>query len=258
MNAFTDTDVDARRPPRLRRLAPVAGLLVLSSASAELLSGYQVFDPLDTLGALGFFAALYGTVAVLIREIARRAGRGWPTILLLGAAFGLIQAGLIDQSLFNPGYLDNDDPAWAQAWREERQATLLPLLGLSASQLLGFVSGHVIWSFAAPIAVVEALVPDWADRPWLGRSGMAVMVVLYVLAARFVVIDHISTKHFVAAPTQLIGTAAVVAALAVAALTLPRRTARASSPRQAPRPWLVGLAPDPPGTTQHPKPRGRQ
>lgn len=70
------------------------------------------------LASLGIFIPLYGTVAVLIREITRRTGRGWPTILLLGAAFGLIQAGLIDQSLFNPGYLDNDDPTWAQAWRQ--------------------------------------------------------------------------------------------------------------------------------------------
>lgn len=62
------------------------------------------------LGYLGIFIPLYGTVAVLIREITRRTGRGWPTILLLGAAFGLIQAGLIDQSLFNPGYLDTTTP----------------------------------------------------------------------------------------------------------------------------------------------------
>ena len=28
--------------------------------------------------------------------------------------------------------LDNDDPTWAQAWRQERQATLIPGLGISA------------------------------------------------------------------------------------------------------------------------------
>jgi hypothetical protein len=113
---------------------------------------------------------LYGTVAVLIREITRRTGRGWPTILLLGAAFGLIQAGLIDQSLFNPGYLDNDDPTWAQAWREERLATLIPGLGISATHL-GFVAGFMIMTIAAPIAVVEAFVPDRANRPcWDGSA----------------------------------------------------------------------------------------
>ena len=133
---------DRRLPLLLGGLAPVVGLLVLSPIAAEYLSGYQVFNPLVLLGYLGIFIPLYGTVAVLIREITRRTRRGWPTILLLGAAFGLIQAGLIDQSLFNPGYLDNDDPTCAQAWREEREATLIPGLGISASHL-GFVAGFM-------------------------------------------------------------------------------------------------------------------
>jgi hypothetical protein len=224
---------------RLRRLAPVAGLWVLSPVCAEYLSGYQAENPLVLLGWLWTFGPLYGGVAVLVRETTRRAGRGWPTILMLGAAVGLIQAGVIDQSLFNPGYLDNADPTWAQAWRQERLATLVPPLGVSAHHLLGFVTGHMIMTIAAPIAVIEACVPHRADRPWLGWIGMAVMVVLYALAASYIV--AISTVQFVAAPAQLIGTVAVAAALVVAAFTLPRRTATAPSSRRAPRPWVVGL-----------------
>jgi hypothetical protein len=239
----TFTGKDARMPGRLRRLAPVVGLLLLVPIAAEYLSGYQVDDPLAMLAGLALLAPLYGTVAVLIREVTRRAGCGWPTILLLSAAFGLIQAGLIDQSLFNPGYLDGTDPTWAQAWREERQATLVPVLDLGVYQLLGFVGGHMV-SFAAPIAVVEAVVPDRADRPWLRRVGMAVMAGLYLLAAYVFFTDHVTTHQFVAAAPQLIGTAAVVAALVVAAFTLPRRgaSARAPSPRRVPRAWVVGLA----------------
>jgi hypothetical protein len=114
----------------------VVGLLVVSPIAAEYLSGYQVFNPLCCWATWGSSSPLYGTVAVLIREVTRRTGRGWPTILLLGAAFGFIQAGLIDQSLFNPCYLDNDDPTWAQAWREERLATLIP----------GWASAPAIWA----------------------------------------------------------------------------------------------------------------
>jgi MFS family permease len=143
---------------------------------------------------------------VLIREITRHTGRGWPTILLLGAAFGLIQAGLIDQSLFNPGYLDNDDPTWAQAWRQERQATLIPGLGISASHL-GFVAGYMIMTVAAPIAVVEAFVPDRADRPWLGRNGLTVIGLLYLLGAGFVFAYDTRPRGFLIAPAQLISTA---------------------------------------------------
>ena len=38
-------------------------------------------------------------------------------------------------------------------------------------------------TIAAPIAVVEAFVPDRADRPWLGRIGLTVIGLLYLLGA---------------------------------------------------------------------------
>jgi hypothetical protein len=108
------------------------------------------------LGWLWTFGPLYGAVAVLIGETTRRAGRGWPTILLLGAAFGLIQAGLIDQSLFNPGYLDNADPTWAQAWRQERLATLIPGLGVSAHRRRGSESPRSVAGGEVPLQHVPA------------------------------------------------------------------------------------------------------
>ncbi|MDI6105080.1 hypothetical protein QLQ12_41500 [Actinoplanes sp. NEAU-A12] len=52
-----------------------------------------------------FLGPLYGSVAVLIREVARRRGGGWPVMVLLAAAFGLVQAGVVDQSLFDRGAL---------------------------------------------------------------------------------------------------------------------------------------------------------
>jgi hypothetical protein len=70
------TATRGRRLPLLGGLAPVVGLLVVSPIAAEYLSGYQVFNPLVLLGDLGVFIPLYGAVAVLIREITRRTGRG--------------------------------------------------------------------------------------------------------------------------------------------------------------------------------------
>jgi hypothetical protein len=155
------------RPPLLRRLAPVVGLLLLSPIAAEYLIGCGeiISRPLELLAGLVILGPLYGTVAVLIHEVARRAGRGWPTILLLGLAFGLVQAGLIDQSLFNCSYGD------IPSLEEDLRPTFIPLLGVSVSQLLNFVVGHMIWSFAAPIAVVEAVVPHQADRRGWGGSA---------------------------------------------------------------------------------------
>ncbi|MEV2278171.1 hypothetical protein AB0I72_21560 [Nocardiopsis sp. NPDC049922] len=230
----------APRPRLHRRLLPVIGLLLLSPVCAEYLIGYDanVGRPLVLLGGLLILGPLYGAVALLIREIARRTGRGWPTILLLALAFGVIQAGLVDQSLFNPVYRDID------YWDGMRAPTLVEEIGVSADMGLTFLLGHTVWSFGAPIAVVEALAPrDLARRPWLGWFGTSVVAVLYLAAAYLVFDDHLSTEDFTASPGQLAGAAAVVALLVLVALTLPRRRAHGSEPgsaRRAPSPWLVG------------------
>lgn len=219
-------------PPLPRRIALVVALLLLSPVCAEYLIGYDqiIGRPLELLGGLLILAPLYGTVAVLIREAVRRTGRGWPTIVLLSAAFGLVQAGLIDQSLFNPDFVD--EPSWDR----DRLPTHIPELGLSAYYLLSFVAGHVIWSFAAPIAVIEACAPRYATRPWLGRAGIATMVVLYGLGAAIIFREH--TRDFMASPAQLATTSAIAVLLGIAAFVLPRRSAPV--PGRVPPPWLVG------------------
>ncbi|MEU2680502.1 hypothetical protein ABZ638_26830 [Streptomyces sp. NPDC007107] len=220
-------------PPLRRRFGPILGLLLLSPICAEYLIGYLevMGSPLDLLTGLLILAPLYGTAAVVIREVTRRTGRGWPSILLLSGAFGVIQAGLVDQSLFNPDFVD--EPSWDL----ERLPTVIPVLGISLNHVLDFVAGHVIWSFAAPIAVIESCAPRVADRPWLGRAGMVVMAVLYGLAVLVIFREH--TKDFMASPAQLAVAAAAAVALAAAAFLAPHRPA----PRRSgwvPAPWLAG------------------
>ncbi len=53
-------------------------------------------------------APMYGGGAVIIREAARRAGKGWPTIFLLALAYAVIEEGLVCQTLFNPSYFGLD------------------------------------------------------------------------------------------------------------------------------------------------------
>lgn len=226
------------KPALNRRLLPVIGLFLLSPISAEYLIGYaeSTYHPQDMVWGLLVFAPLYGSVALLIREIARRTGRGWPTMLLLAAAFGLIQAGVIDQSLFNPHYgTDLNIPYWDT----ERLPTWLGQLGISANLTLDFVSTHIVWSFAAPIAVVECCAPRIADRPWLGRIGILLMVSLYLAAAAFVFDDHLRVTGFMATKAQLVATAACALLLAIAAFLVPVYTRKREG--YVPAPWLVAV-----------------
>lgn len=220
--------------PRFRhRWVAVAGLLVLSPISAEYLIGYgeSTGRPLELLAGLLILAPLYGAVAVLIREITRRTGRGWPTILLLSAAFGVIQAGLIDQTLFD-NEVDADGPDWAT----QALVTIVPGLGVDAASSLNYVGGHVIWSFAAPIAVVESCAPRIANRRWLGPIGVGVMVLLWALSAALIFND--TAADSTAGPAQLIGAAGVALALIAAAFTV--RPVRTQSSAKAPSWWLLG------------------
>jgi hypothetical protein len=227
---------DASRPAhRTRGWKPVLLVLLIAPVTAEYLIGYD-----DTLGqpaALIFgllvFGPIYGAPAVLVRETARRAGRGWPTMLLLATAFGLIQAGLIDQSLFAPDYRE------IPYWQDLRVPTYLPWAGTSAYMLLTFVTGHVFGSICAPIAMAEAWWPDRRTEPWLGRRGLGVMALLWACAAVFLIADQFSSSDFRISPAQLAGTSLVVLALMTLALTRPRVTG--TVPGWCPPPVIVAL-----------------
>ncbi|MFJ8648514.1 hypothetical protein ACIRNI_20640 [Streptomyces sp. NPDC093546] len=227
------TSEQAPVPGRIR-IGAAVGLLLLSPICAEYLIGYDqiISHPWEMLAGLLVLGPLYGTVAVLIREAARRTGRGWPTMVLLSAACGLIQAGVIDQSLFNPDFVDD------ASWDHDRLPTFIAGLGVSVKYVVGFVGGHVVWSFCAPIGVVESCVPSIADRPWLGRVGITVMVVLYGLGALVIFKEH--SEHFLATPAQFGATALLALGLIVAAFTLPRRSPGRGSGDRVPPPWAVG------------------
>jgi hypothetical protein len=219
----------------LRRIAPALGVFLMAPLTAEYLLGYDTST--GDLGALLlgliFFAPLYGGPALLIREIARRAGRGWPSMLLLGIGFGVIQAGLIDHSLFNTSYRDID------YWQELLDPTFIPVLGIGASMALNFIAGHAIWSFAVPIAIFETLAPSRRTTPWLGKLGLAIVVVLYLCVSTLIFLDHVESEQFLPSAPQLIGAAAVVVALFGAAFAVGRRP-QPPVDLPAPNPWLVG------------------
>jgi hypothetical protein len=87
------------RPTLWRRVAPALGLFFLAPLVAEYLLGNV---PVGAIAGVFILAPMYGGGALLIREVARRAGRGWPTILVLALAYGVLQPTLIDHTMFTP------------------------------------------------------------------------------------------------------------------------------------------------------------
>lgn len=225
------------QPARSTRWLLVAGLLVLSPVCAEYLVGYDdsTGQPLALLGNLVIFVPLYGAPALLIRETARRTGMRWPGILALATAAGVVQAGVIDQSLFSESYRQ------IGYWEEILRPTFVAPLGLSAHLVMIFLAGHAVWSFGVPIALVEGLRPDAAHRPWLRLPGLVVTALLYLAAAAVVLRYHLQSEVDHASAGQIAGALVVTVLLVVSAFTAGRRPRRTGD-GAVPGPLVVAAA----------------
>jgi len=203
---------------------------VLAPLVAEVLFGAT---PISRIGALLPDSLLYGGGAVLIRELARRRGSGWGRIALLGAAYGIVEEGLAMQSLFNPNLFN----AGALGGRA------LGVNGVWGEWTIGY---HIVWSIAIPILLAELLFPARRREPWLGRIGVAVAGVLYILGAlaiaaifRLVIAPDFRAPVIALACAALLAVALVTLALGWPAAPAPKPAAEPV--RDAPSPWLVGL-----------------
>jgi len=225
------TEAKARPRNRWKGIRPALGLLFVAPLVAEFLLGNL---PIKFLPALMLLAPLYGGGALLIREVVRRTGRGWPSILVLGMAYAIFEEAFTTQSLFNPDYLKLNLHLLAPAY--------IPALGIGGWWTLWMLNVHAIWSIATPIALVEAAVPDRARTPWLGCVGLVVVTCVFLYGAVMLTVVGYRQDHFVASTAQFAGAAIAMALLAAIAFLLPRKEAAALARGRAPSAWLTAVA----------------
>lgn len=146
-------------PARRRGPGPALTLFFLAPSVAELLTGSappaEFFNPLLFI----VLCALYGSGAVLVRELVVRWKKGWPSILLMGMAHGIIEEGLMVKSFFDPHWVDLGAMSVVGRWA-----------GVNVLWALSLTLFHAVWSIGIPILIVELLFPERAGLPWL-RSG---------------------------------------------------------------------------------------
>lgn len=228
-----------------RSIFAAVALFFTAPFVAEFLLGNLSVKALPALVAL---APMYGGGALLIRELVRRSGRGWPAILLLGAAYTLIEEGFVTQSLFNPDYLRMQMHLLDHAW--------IPGLRISAWWTLFMFNLHTFWSISVSIALVEGLVPTRAQQPWLGRIGDSIVGVLFLIGCAIVTGITLKKDPFISSASHFLGAGVLCLVLIVLAFRtrvphpgrplLATGWAAANVSTQArfgspPSPWLTGL-----------------
>ncbi len=140
----------------------------------ELLSGsappVEFFNPFG----LVILPALYGSGALLIRELSLRWGKRWPTILVLGLAYGVVEEGLMVKSFFDPNWMDLGLLGVYGRW-----------MGVNWIWSVSLMVYHATVSIAIPIMLVELIYPHQRDQPWLARRGRVGLSALLVAVVAF-------------------------------------------------------------------------
>ncbi|WP_285554056.1 hypothetical protein [Actinoplanes regularis] len=206
----------------MRRNALAVGLFFLAPLVAEFLLGNL---PITFLPAVFVLAPLYGGGALLIRELVRRRGLGWPNIVILAVAYGVLEEGLTTQSLFNPNYAD----------QHLLIDGYLPALGIAVPWTIYVIGLHVFWSVCVPILMLEVISGERRTTPWLGRTGLIVTGVLFLIGIGISTAINMSMWPYTATAGQFTATG-VILALLIAAGLLVRITFR---PRPGTAPGAV-------------------
>lgn len=217
-----------------QRFAPAATLMILSPVMAEVLFGAT---HLTTLFLLLPQICIYGSAALIIREVVRRQNRSWLAILFLGIAYAILQEGVILQTSVSP-MLFGGDPSQIYSWA----------LGVNWVYLLWAVVYESIWAIVLPIQFTELIFPNRRNQSWAGNRGLAAATITFLAAAaivwyRFTQIGIYPGGAY-EAPLPVVVAAVIAAAVFAAAAFTPWTVLHKSNSaaRSVPHPWLVGLA----------------
>jgi len=211
--------------PGNRRAALV--LVVLTPVIAELTWG---LIPLSMAWLVLLLVPVYGAGILLVREAVRRTGRGWPSIVLLGVAYELVEDGIGLQALSSPTLYG------AAEWGPR-------VLGLNVPYWEANVVYHVLFSAVIPILITELLFPAHRHVPFLKRTGLAftAVVALAGVGVLRLAIPPSMDPGYVAPLPVVLGCVIAVAVLAVVALRIvPPRSVRQPTATLPPPRWAMG------------------
>lgn len=212
----------------MRRVLPAIGLFLLAPLVGEYLLGDL---PVTGLPELAILAPIYGGGTLLIREVTRRAGWRWPSMLALALAYGVVEEGIITATLFNPSWGGHHLHTWGD----------VPALGMGGPWTVWVLSVHPFWSTTIPILFVELLARGRRTTPWLGRIGLAVTSVVFVVGVVLMTAGTAAQAHFHPSAAQYAGCAVAIVLLVLLAVYLGRRPRAARvGTGPVPAPWLLG------------------
>jgi hypothetical protein len=199
-------------------------LALLSPIIAELMSGssppLEFFNPLSFIGLLG----MYGAGVLLVRELTIRWDKGWATVIILGAAYAIIEEGLAVKSFFDPNWVDLGDLSiygrfWSTNWVWAVWLTIY----------------HSTISISLPILIFGLVYPELKRSSILTDKQFAIVILLFALDIE--VFALLFMFNYVPQAAQYLLAIAVVAFLILVARITPVNLVSARHPLPTWKPW---------------------
>ena len=209
-------------------VSPAVVLFFLSAAVAELLSGSappsEFFNPFSFV----LLSCLYGSGAVLARELKVRWNKGYVSLFVLGAAYAVIEEGLMVKSFFDPTWPDIGFLGLYGRWFE---------INWVWTEWLTVY--HAIFSIALPIALVELAYHERQNQRWVSDKKLVGVAILLFAVTAF---GYLALTPYRPPVMQYAFFVAVVAFLVVLAKKLPSGLGKGKlAPPSSRKLFVVGL-----------------
>ncbi len=192
-----------RRTLYYLRAHPLLLLLLLTPGIPEYLSSSSplnsiVLNPPMFLFQLVANLGLYLPGALLVREAAVRWNKGWATVLLLGAAYGILEEGIALSTLFNP----KADPVGVLGYFGH-------WLGVNWVWAVGVVPVHMVFSISVPILLLGLALPETRGSLLSRRGLTAAFAILAADVTALVFIVYRFENFWMGWPLFLLSFAAI-------------------------------------------------
>ena len=111
----------------------------------------------------------------MARELMHRWGKGWLTLLVLGAAYGIAEEGLICKSFFDPNWEDLGILREYGRW-----------VGVNWVWSLLLTFYHAVFSITIPTLLVTLMFPEYSSREWLSLRILKMFFLLWIVNSIFI------------------------------------------------------------------------
>ena len=157
---------------------------------------------------------LYGFGALIIRELLIRWGKGsegWLTLLLLGAAYGIIEEGLYLMTFFNPNWQDIGILGYYGRF-----------IGVNWVWVVQLTIFHMIYSITIPVVLTHIAFPGVKEESWLSKKALIFVIIIFILCGPIWMLFVIDTYNYIPGLAEYLGFLILIILLFLVAKRAPK------------------------------------